>query len=265
MPDTFDALVLAGADPNRTDPLLLAHGVSNKALIEVGGRPMVARVVDALRASPCIRRIVVIGLDPEVAAALGLDVEACLLNHPSLFANISAGMDWLAKHGEPMRHALVTMADCPLLTSEAVTWFVDACRPWQSDIFWGIVNRTTMEALFPASARTYLKTRDGEFCSGDLFLVRVDTIVNKRPLVERLIQQRKHPFVQLRMVGIGLALRFMFGQLRLQHLIDRVRDLIGCQGAPIILPFAGSGMDVDKPHQLEQVQAYLQRSVGKSD
>ena len=52
------ALVLAGVRPGG-DPLAEFAGVSHKALIPIGGVAMLDRVVDALRASGRIDRIVV--------------------------------------------------------------------------------------------------------------------------------------------------------------------------------------------------------------
>ncbi|MET0313717.1 MAG: NTP transferase domain-containing protein [Hansschlegelia sp.] len=52
------ALILAGVRPG-VDPLAEFAGVSHKALIPVGGVPMLERVVAALRASGRIDRIAV--------------------------------------------------------------------------------------------------------------------------------------------------------------------------------------------------------------
>ncbi len=71
------ALVLAGTRAGG-DPLAEYAGVSHKALIEVGGRTMVERVVEALAASPEIERIVVAIERPELLAGLaGLEPPRC--------------------------------------------------------------------------------------------------------------------------------------------------------------------------------------------
>ncbi len=53
------ALVLAGTRPGG-DPLAQAAGVSHKALIPIGGVPMLQRVLVALAAVPAVARIVVV-------------------------------------------------------------------------------------------------------------------------------------------------------------------------------------------------------------
>ena len=52
------AVVLAGTRPEG-DPLAREAGVSHKALLDVGGKPMLARVLEALAAVSGIARIVV--------------------------------------------------------------------------------------------------------------------------------------------------------------------------------------------------------------
>ncbi|MGH6720389.1 MAG: NTP transferase domain-containing protein, partial [Alphaproteobacteria bacterium] len=52
------ALVLAAAR-RPDDPIARAAGVDHKALVPVAGVPMLQRVVEALRASGCVGRIVV--------------------------------------------------------------------------------------------------------------------------------------------------------------------------------------------------------------
>ncbi|MFC7554928.1 hypothetical protein ACFQU7_25930 [Pseudoroseomonas wenyumeiae] len=48
------ALVLAGSRAGAADPMAMAAGVSHKALLPVGGVPMLARVLEALRDSPAL-------------------------------------------------------------------------------------------------------------------------------------------------------------------------------------------------------------------
>ena len=71
------ALVLAGTRAGG-DPLADYAGVSHKALIEVGGRTMIERVVGALAALPAVTRIVVAIDRPELLTGLpGLQWPAC--------------------------------------------------------------------------------------------------------------------------------------------------------------------------------------------
>ncbi|MDP4822826.1 MAG: NTP transferase domain-containing protein, partial [Aestuariivirgaceae bacterium] len=70
---TWDALIMAaGRGPD--DPMAKAYGVTHKCLLEVGGIPMLARVVDVLSRHPAIGRIL-ISIEDEtlIKKALGRD------------------------------------------------------------------------------------------------------------------------------------------------------------------------------------------------
>ncbi len=71
-PVSYTALVLAGTRPGG-DPLAAYAGVSHKALIEVGGRAMLERVLLALDGARCVKRIVVAIDRPDVLAGFGPD------------------------------------------------------------------------------------------------------------------------------------------------------------------------------------------------
>src|SRR3546814_16392391 len=59
---------MAGSRPG-PDPLLAGTGVATKALLPVAGRPMLAHVVAALRASPHIGPITILAQDSAALAA----------------------------------------------------------------------------------------------------------------------------------------------------------------------------------------------------
>lgn len=267
MQQRFDAIVLAGYDPDRPHPLAAAQREPHKALIEVAGRPMIAYVIQALAQSGQIDRIVVAGLDPlpdldALAHSGGCDLHY-LPNQPTIYANAFQSFAYLARLQDPQRHALLTSADVPLLTGSMVTTFLHACRPYDLDAYWGIVERKVMEAAFPGSRRTYLRLVEGQFCNGEFYLARISAALRQHREIQELIDLRKHITRQVRKLGIGVLLRFLTRRLRTDDLIGVAHRLLGVSGAPVILPFAESGMDVDKPHQLAQVEAYLRRRAAQ--
>src|ERR1700754_2574189 len=60
---TYTALVLAASRGN-LDPLAQAGGVSHKCFIDIAGRPMLQRVVEAVMASPRVKRTIV-AIEPD--------------------------------------------------------------------------------------------------------------------------------------------------------------------------------------------------------
>lgn len=256
----FDAVILAGHDPARPDPVAQAEGVDYKVLIDIGGQPMIWHVVRALAASAHIRQIVIVGLPPELAPDFDHPVHF-LPNQTSLLDNAIHGLAWLAEQSSPQAYALLLTADIPLLTTTMVDWFIAACQPLVDDVYWGIVEQGQMEKTFPASRRSYLAVTEGRFCNGSLFLGKIEAALGQQHLLHQLVAQRKNILQQLWLLGPRVIVKFLVRRLRLADLLGVIERLLHMRGHPIVLPFAESGMDVDKPHQLAQVRAaYAARS-----
>jgi hypothetical protein len=66
-------------------------------------------------------------------------------------------------------------------------------------------------------------------------------------------------------LGFRILFKFLFRRLSLNDLLGVARRALQIQSCPVILPFAESGMDVDKPHQLEQVEAYLRQRASREN
>lgn len=252
----FDAVILAGEDTRRPNPLLTQVGITNKALLPVAGQPMIAYVVAALAGSHHIGRIVIIGLPPQPNLTLAREV-IYLPDQGGLMDNVAHGFGWLAQQGAAEQHGLLLTADMPLLTTAMVDWFITACQPLDLDLYWAVVERGTMEATFPASKRTYLRLVEGSFCSGDLMLGKVKLALERQELARRIVDRRKSIFQQLRMLGPGVVIKFLLRRLTRPDLRALLQRLLHLRGQEVIVPFAEVGMDVDKPHQLAQVEAYL--------
>lgn len=259
----FDAVILAGQDARHQHPLLQQAGVVNKALLPVAGQPMIEYVVKALAGSTRVGQIVVVGLAEQPQLTFDRPVTH-LADQGSLMDNVMFGFRWLAQQGSAQRHALLLTADVPLLTTPMIDWFIDACQPLDLDFYWAIVERQTMEATFPASKRTYLRLVEGSFCSGDLMLGKVELALQRQELARRLVDRRKSIFQQLRMLGPAVVIKFLLRRLTRQDLRALLQKLLHLRGQEVVVPFAEVGMDVDKPHQLAQVEAYLrQRGINR--
>lgn len=268
----FDAIVLAGASRDTLDPLAQQYGVSNKALVEIGEHPMVWYVLNALAHSRSVGRIVLVGLSIDDVVEAGV-VDGIALESPvhylpeqgSLLANLSGAFQTLAQWQDRDSHILVLTSDTPLLTGEMIDWFLDHCRvgdgAWSEqshkDVYWGIVERSVMESSFPEGKRTYMRLTEGQFCSGDIFLARIEAALNAQAPVQEALDKRKNVLRQVRLLGFGNLVKYLLRRLSLSDMLEITQRLFGMEGAPVLLPFAEMGMDVDKPHQLEQVRSYM--------
>lgn len=252
MQQGYTAVVLAGTRPGG-DPLAAHAGVSHKALIEVGGEPMLARVLRALAAAPSVARIAVVIDRPEVVASMpdvGKPVEVLpAASGPS--ASVAAAMQ---RVGLPL---LVTTADHALLQPEWVEEFLQAAGRADADAHLAVARREAVEAAAPHTQRTWLRFSDGDYSGCNLFLLSRPAAGAVVQLWQRMEAERKRPLALLGLLGYSYVLRYRFGWLSLSQALQRVTKLAGARLAPVVLSNGRAAIDVDKPADLVLVRELL--------
>lgn len=247
---SLTALVLAGTRTGG-DRLAAAAGVTHKALIEIGGRAMIEHVVGALGGVAEIGRIVIAIERPEVLATLpGLRSPACRL--PIAIVPAAAGPSAsvaaaLASEGAPL---LVTTADHALLRPEWLRSFLDAAPP-DADGVAALARRSEVLAAAPGTLRTYLRFADGEYSGCNLFLLQRPAASGAVDFWQRMEAERRRPFRMMLRLGIGFALRYRFGRLRLDDALARLSELARARVAIVEMADGRAAIDIDKPEDLE--------------
>lgn len=245
----FDAIILAGGENSkgldRCSPYIY------EALIEVGGKPMVTFVAQALAASGQVDRIFVLGPAAELAGCGFPAGTHVLPGGPTIIETIRLGMRALGHS----RKVLVATADIPLLTAEAVNDFLAQAAGVEADLYYPIVPKEVNERHFPGNKRTYVRLKEGTFTGGNLFLVNPGIVEQCAQVAEKFIAERKNPLALCSMLGWSFVLRFLLGILCLKDVEVRVSELLGVRGAVVQSPFPELGIDVDKPSDLELVRA----------
>lgn len=132
-PAPLDAIVLAGTDSN---PRRMIEG-QNKAFLEIGGVPLVRRVVEALEAAAPIGNIYVVGPATRLREALAGSGESVTIVRQAgrMLANAWAAIEtaearFRERNGgrdDPQRPLLFVSSDVPLLQTAAVEDFVSRC------------------------------------------------------------------------------------------------------------------------------------------
>ncbi len=247
------ALVLAGTRAGG-DPLAAYAGVSHKALIEIGGVPMLARVLAALDAAPAVARMVVVIDRPEVMAALPAFHKSVELlpaqGGPS--ASVAAAMLQL---GTPL---LVTTADHALLRPEWISEFLLAGTVG-ADAVLALARREAVLVAAPGTSRTWLRFADGDYSGCNLFLLRNDAAMGVVQLWQQMEAARKRPLSLLRRLGLLYVLRYRFGWLSLASALTRLGILSGSRIAAVTLSDGRAAIDVDKPADLDLVRQLIGR------
>ncbi|MGQ0619036.1 MAG: nucleotidyltransferase family protein [Panacagrimonas sp.] len=254
------ALVLAGTRPGG-DPLAEYAGVSHKALIEIGGRTMIERVVGALAAVPQIERIVIAIDRTDILAALkGLSPPACIkpvVTIPTASGPSASVAVALEREGTPL---LVTTADHALLEPEWVSQFLHAC-PTDVDVVVALARRDAVTAAAPDTLRTYLRFGDGEFSGCNLFMLQRPAAAGVIELWQQLESERKRPLRMMLRLGVSFALRYKLGLLRLDQALARLGHLSGAKIGIVEMADGRAAIDVDKPADLDLVRRLVARAA----
>lgn len=255
----FVAVVLA-ADRTGNDPITQHTGATCKAIAPVAGIPMIIRVLDALEASNLIKSIIICGPPKSI-----------LPDCPELEQRIADGrVTWLPNLDSPSKSAmysfeqiddktpvLLTTADHALLTPQIVQHFLSESLKSKGDTTVGLVNFGDIVEAFPGAKRTVTEFRDGGYCGCNLFtfnhhgreivsIWRQAEAMRKRPW--RLIAQ---------ILGPWTVLKYLLGQLTLEHAFHAVSVKTGIHAQAILLPFPEAGVDVDKVDDLLLAESVL--------
>ena len=252
----WTAVVLAGDRPGEND-FALSNGVVTKALIPVGGLPMLGRVVRTLLECPSVGRIVILAQQPERLATGELE---WLGSEPGVeFARSESGISMsiaaIAGSDRAPWPVLVTTADHPLLTGSMIDIFLRGSG--HRDIAFALVERGTIEASHPESRRTWLRFSDGDYSGANLFALRGDKARAALELWSSVEQDRKKVRRIVTRFGPLLALRVLTRTIPLDSAIAKAGARLGLSAQAVRLPFAEAAMDVDKPSDLVLAERIL--------
>jgi molybdopterin-guanine dinucleotide biosynthesis protein A len=257
MGERVDTVILAGGEPDKADPLLEYGQVQKKALIKIAGKEMVRYVVEAIAGSSRVGRIFIVGLSPEDGVEFAAPVEY-VEAIGSMLDNIVAGIERVIEVDPDVERVIISTADIPLLTTEMVDYLIDTCLETDHDVYYTIVEKSTMEARFPGSRRSFVPLRGGSFAGGDINMAKVSAIQANLPLARQALEFRKNIWQQVRLIGFGTLIKFAFRRLTVADAERVASRALGCRGRAIITSYPEMGMDVDKPHQLDMARAILE-------
>ncbi len=220
---------------------------------------MLARVLDALAASPSVGSIVVVGLAPEalddpiLASRIGESGAEVVEGQDSAAASALAALEATG----PDRPFLLTTSDHPLLTPEIVEDFLEGAIGTGADAVVGLVPFERVLRVAPDSRRTVTRLRDGEFCGSNLFALLTPTGRRAVAFWKNIEQHRKHPIRIARMLGPGTLLRFLLGRLTLDRAMRQLSARSGAEVRAVLLSHGQAAIDVDKPEDLTLAEKLL--------
>jgi GTP:adenosylcobinamide-phosphate guanylyltransferase len=249
---SYTAIVLAGSRPGR-DAFAEQFGTDLKALIPVGGEPMVLRPVRALLESDSIGQILVLTQAPErIAEVLPDDPRITVRKSGETIASTMLALCFERDTKWPL---LVTTADHALLDTATVDEFCEAAR---ADIAVGVVERDPLMRRLPATRRTWLKFRGGAYTGANLFALKSPKVAAAIELWRSVEQDRKKGWRIVSLLGpvalIGTALRL----LSIDDVLAWLGRKVGLRVQAVRLSNPLAGVDVDKPEDHVLVESILE-------
>jgi hypothetical protein len=258
----FTALVLAGSRPGKPDRLAEACGVAHKCLIPAGGIPMLVRVVSALTASPDVGRIFLSLEDvdvPGTLSALQPDLESGRLMALPSDATPSLSVLRFLDSDPTSLPLLITTADHPLLSPRIVGRFGDIARASGADVAGALTPASVLLASYPEAQRTFIRFRDGRYSGANLFAVLTPEGRRAVEFWRKVEQERKRPWRLVGAFGFWPLALYLCGRLSLNDAMERASAVMGARATAVRLPVPEAAIDVDKPADLELVEAILAR------
>lgn len=256
-PSSLTAILLAGSRPG-TDPLAAAAGVTWKALVPVGGRPMVDRVARALLAHPRIGRVVVMAQRPDELMA---DPHTRWMTDEPRILPVESGrgisvslLDWM-ESAEGRLPALVTTADNVLLDGAMLDAFL--ARVGDADIAAAMVERGVLMPAYPQSRRTWLKFRGGAWSGANLFWLGTPRAAGALRKWSEIEQDRKKGWKIVSAFGPVLLLGAALRMLSVHQAIARAGRRLGVTARVVPMPMAEACIDADKPDDVTLIESII--------
>jgi GTP:adenosylcobinamide-phosphate guanylyltransferase len=248
---SVNAIVLAGGAPDAV--AALQPGAPNKAFVRVGGRPLVTRVLHALRATARIERIVVVAppashRDPALAEA-----DERRPDGARMIQSLESGL----AGAPPDELLLVAASDLALLVPPAIDEFLDLALERELDLVYAIVAKRVHDARYRRVPHTWAAMREGRYCGGGLVLLRPRVLPALRNVIDELGAARKSPLRLAALFGWDILLRFAFGLLPIAAAERRAGAILHAAAGAVSCTHPEIAVNVDRPGDVALVNGLL--------
>ncbi|MBP8955098.1 MAG: nucleotidyltransferase family protein [Armatimonadetes bacterium] len=236
--------------------LARATGAAAKGMIEVGGRPIIDRLLEGLEGAKLAGEVcVVCAENSPLIEHVGERAVEC--KGETIVDSLRCGLEAL---GRPERILIVT-GDLPLLSAESVDHFLGQVLHSDASIVYSVVAKRDCERVLPGGRRTYFRLLDGVFTGGNIAVMRREFLDEQGQQLERAFSMRKNPLALSALLGWGFVFRFVAGRLSLAQILARAGAILGADVDAVISPYPEVGFDVDKPGHIATVEALIARSM----
>ena len=241
---TLTTIVLAGGPQDEV--ARLQPGAVNKAFVEVGGKALVTRTLEALRRAPSVGKLVVVA-PPETRNVAALqtadEFRPAGVHVRESLANGLAGLP-------PDELVILSASDLPILSTESIEEFIEGATRNDADLNYAILERGVHEARFPEVPHTWAPMREGTFCGGGFAALRPRVYPMLARVIERLGAARKNPMHLASLFGPAILLKFALRRLRVADAEERASQVLGAKVRAVVCSFPEMAVNVDRATDL---------------
>jgi CTP:molybdopterin cytidylyltransferase MocA len=243
-----------------------------KALLPFLGKRVIDWQIDALRASPYVGQIYLLGLS-EADAGFDFPVHYVPADTTADFADkLVAGLDYLQAEGAEPEMIAVSTSDAPGVRTECINLFFEQLIQLDGhDFVLSVVPWEITDQVFPDSRRVVAHFVDHQVFPGELYALSprainlgweiIQEIHTRRRMINRHRRNiRLTPVISLIAKKPGtwpLLLKFLLKRATLADGEKAVSIAFGCKVKTIIIPDAGFGMDMDLPEDFERLEKFI--------
>jgi NDP-sugar pyrophosphorylase family protein len=272
----FPVFVMCGCDTKRRRLLEVIDPEArykSKALLPFLGKRLIDWQLAALRESPYVEGLYLLGLSEE-DAKLDFPVHYVPIETTTEFADkLAAGVDYLAELGKNPDLVVISTCDAPGIQTLDINAFFEQLNAHEGyEFILSLVPENVIEAVFPGSGRVVLRFRDYQLIPGEMYALSPRAIRIGQEVIAGISQRRRQINRQVKKINPAPVIRLLAQNphmwvviikylLGIANLTDAERAFtksFGCKTKAAIINDAGFGMDMDLPEDYERLEAYVQ-------
>lgn len=246
MDQKISVILLAGRRADTSEPLAITHGVSDKCLVPVAGRPLIEHVLETLGSSPRVGRIMVSINDPALLNALPIArvlTRAGRVRAMRASGNLADSV--IAAAGQLSFPILITTADNVLFSHDAIETMSKACAQANADAAAAFARRDDVLAAHPDGQRRFYRFRDDSYSNCNCYWIANQKALQAAEIFRSGGQFAKNPLRIAKSFGLINLLRFRFGWSRFADIFKAISSRFGLTIHPVIFEDGALAIDVD--------------------
>lgn len=262
----FNVVVLAAQRPGIIDPLALTHDVTHKCLVPIGGKPLIAHVLETVSRHPAVGDIRVsieqqaFADIADISVVIGrLDVGAsrirCTASKDNLADSVIAAVDDMEEGP-----VIITTADNALLTPKALDAMMAMLD--DADVAVALAPKSAVLSAHPDGQRRFYKFSDNHYSNCNLYGLAGRDALDAAEIFRGGGQFAKKVGRVIESFGLINLLLLRSGMISLSGAMARISRRIGLTIKPVVLHEGRNAIDVDNDRSYAIVSGLLGQPNG---